>query len=139
MPNESINISPSEWEVMEILWDEFPLSAADVIEKLHQTDFGKPDWSPKTIRTFLSRLVQKQCLRQAEIEGILHFEPIVDRESTVRKASHCFLNQFFDGTLSSMFAHFIRQEDISSEELDQLRRLLLNDSVKGESDKKEPE
>lgn len=121
---EHINISASEWEIMEVLWDEAPLSAATVIERLREPRYGRQSWNAKTIRTFLARLTQKDCLAVSERGGIQHFTPAVDRADTVRTASRSFLNQFFDGTLSSMFAHFLHREEVSPEELAELRRLL---------------
>ncbi len=131
---EHTNISTSEWEIMEVLWDEAPLPAAAVVERLREPRFGQRTWSVKTIRTFLARLTQKGCLTVTEQRGIQHFTPAVDRAATVRTASHSFLKQFFDGTLSSMFAHFIGREEISPEELAELRRLLAETDPSDETD-----
>lgn len=125
---EQQNISPSEWEVMEILWEESPLPAAEVARRLEETRHEEKPWSIKTVRTFLSRLVGKKCLRQRDIEGIWHFEPAVDRGRTICETSRNFLDRFFDGTLASMIAHFVRQDDVSPAELDELRRMLQGES-----------
>ncbi len=59
-----------------------------------------------------------------ERENIQHFEPAVDRENILQIESRSFLERFFDGTLSSMFAHFLSKEHVPREELDSLRALL---------------
>nr|WP_205842238.1 BlaI/MecI/CopY family transcriptional regulator [Natranaerobius trueperi] len=48
-------ISDSEWEVIEILWDNYPIHSSAIIERLQP----QTDWKPKTVHTLISRLVKK--------------------------------------------------------------------------------
>ncbi|MBJ6923123.1 BlaI/MecI/CopY family transcriptional regulator, partial [Vibrio cholerae] len=50
-------ISEAELEVMKVLWSRSPQTANEVIEALEVT----MDWKPKTIRTLINRLVQKEA------------------------------------------------------------------------------
>ena len=54
-----LKISQSELEVMDVLWQEAPLGSAEVVARLAT----KKDWSARTIKTLLSRLVEKQALK----------------------------------------------------------------------------
>ena len=55
--NSLPKISEAELEVMKVLWDTAsPLTANEVIQALEKTN----DWSPKTVRTLLNRLVRKK-------------------------------------------------------------------------------
>jgi len=56
---ESLQISPAEWDVMAIVWDAGSTTAADVIARLSDSH----DWSHRTIRTLLARLVEKGALK----------------------------------------------------------------------------
>ncbi|MGH7972925.1 MAG: BlaI/MecI/CopY family transcriptional regulator, partial [Limisphaerales bacterium] len=47
-------ISETEWEIMKVVWPQGPCSAREIIEALRARD---PDWHPKTVKAFLSRLV----------------------------------------------------------------------------------
>ena len=51
-------ISEAEHAVMEVLWDRNPISAAEVCEAI----CARRDWSIPTVKTLLSRLVQKQVV-----------------------------------------------------------------------------
>ena len=51
---EKYNISESEWEVMQCLWEESNLTLKEIVERLEHTD-----WSDTTIRTMVTRLVYK--------------------------------------------------------------------------------
>jgi len=62
--NVKLKISQSELEVMNVLWREFPLGSAEVVKRLET----KKDWSSRTIKTLLSRLVDKGALT-TEPEG----------------------------------------------------------------------
>ncbi|WP_260254736.1 BlaI/MecI/CopY family transcriptional regulator [Levilactobacillus brevis] len=46
-------MTPSEWEVMRIIWTKRSISSLDVIEVMQR----KRDWSESTIKTLLGRLV----------------------------------------------------------------------------------
>ena len=119
-------IAPAEWEVMEVLWDRQPVSAAEVIDAFQ----GRSDWRPKTIRTLLDRLVQKGAVTREKRAGAYRFSPRVKRDECIREEGRSFLNRFFGGDLLPMVAHFLDEEGVTRAELDELRRLL--DERKGE-------
>ncbi len=58
------NISDAEWEVMNVVWDDGPLGAAEVAERLATST----DWTEATVKTLLGRLVKKGALTY-EIDG----------------------------------------------------------------------
>lgn len=124
-PTENVRISESEWEVMRVLWDaKRPLAAAEVMRELQ----GKADWKPKTVRTFLDRLVQKKAVC-AEKQGpsglgLLHYHPLLDESTTLRAEQKSFLGRFFGGTVQSMLAAYVESGEVSGEELRQLREII---------------
>ena len=114
-------ITQAEWEVMQILWAaDAPLPAAEVIDQLEQTS----DWNPKTVRTFLNRLVQKQAVESIKLGDRLHYVPLIDRASALQAKQENFLERFVGGTVRSMLAGCIQSGDISVEELLQLREMI---------------
>ena len=122
---DPIRITQAEWEVMRILWKAAkPMAATEVMEAL------KPNssWQPKTIRTFLNRLVTKKAIRAVKMgppgQGLLHYEPLVDEATTLRTERETFLGRFFGGTVRSMLTRCIEADEISTEELQELRELI---------------
>jgi BlaI family penicillinase repressor len=114
-------ISEAEWEVMKVLWAKGPCSARDIILALTQ---GDPDWHPKTVKTFLGRLVAKKAIA-FEREGRAYlYHPLANRAECVSKASENFLKRVFDGALRPMLAHFVENRKLSASEIRELRRLL---------------
>ena len=53
----ALQISDSEWAVMEPIWQQGVCTAAEVINRLAATH----DWNHSTIRTLLARLLEKGC------------------------------------------------------------------------------
>ncbi|UCD52478.1 MAG: BlaI/MecI/CopY family transcriptional regulator, partial [Phycisphaerales bacterium] len=83
MKNDPINITPAEWDIMEVLWQQSPLSAAEI----HRVLQTQTDWTIKTVRSFLDRLVQKEAVRKQKIHGMNVFKPIPKRSQCLRQES----------------------------------------------------
>lgn len=124
-PLEPIRISVAEQEVMRIVWDaRQPISALEIIRALEPNS----SWKPKTVRTFLNRLVAKKALRTFKREQngqeLLHYEPLIDEATTLRIERENFLGRFFGGTLRSMLSTCIEMGEIPTEELEAMRDML---------------
>ena len=120
MKTKRINITPAEWDIMEILWRQSPLSAAEIYETLQ----AQTDWTVKTVRSFLDRLVQKKAVRKDKIHGMNVFKPIPKRSQCLRQESESFLKRFFDGNPVSLVRHFVEQESLSDQDIARLQKLL---------------
>src|SRR5687767_6134426 len=93
MPKRPPAISDAEWQVMDVIWGRSPVTANEVVARLA----GRADWSPRTVKTMLNRLVNKGALAfQAEGKRYL-YEPAVSREACVRDESSSFLARVFGG------------------------------------------
>jgi BlaI family penicillinase repressor len=114
-------ISETEWEVMKVLWAKAPRSAGEIIETLTSTD---PTWHPRTIKTFLTRLVGKKALGFRKEGRAYLYRPLVKETECVTAASDSFLERVFGGSLKPMLAHFVEQKRLSSEEIRELKNLL---------------
>ena len=116
----SRKISDAEWDVMEILWETGACTAADVIALLAPTH----DWSHRTVRTLLARLVEKSAL-EYDVDGPRYiYRPAVRREQCVRQESRLFAEKIFRGDVGTLLAHFVTDAALSADEIDNLRQLL---------------
>ena len=106
---------------MRIVWARHPLTASEVLEQLLAVD---PSWHPKTARTLLARLVQKQALGYEARGRAYVYSPLVTEEEALRTASASFLERFFGGSLQPMLAHFVGQQRLSKAEVAELTKLL---------------
>lgn len=113
-------ISEAEWRVMEVLWRESPLTSREVIDRLA----GGTDWSPKTIKTLLGRLVKKGALGYEEHGNRYLYVPRVSRRDAVRAEGRSFVDRMFGGAPEAALLHFARQVELPDDEMKELRRLL---------------
>lgn len=119
-------ISDTEWEIMRIVWAQSPISANDVLERLTVND---PDWHPKTVRTLLARLVQKEALGYEARGRTYVYSPLVSEKECVTMASESFLDRVFGGSLKPMLVHLVERQKLTREDLEELRKLLDDHSL----------
>ena len=114
------SISDAEWEVMNVLWSRWPLTANEVVAALA----GKNEWNPRTVKTLLNRLVKKKALA-FEVEGNRYlYRPMVERAFCVRHEGQSFLNRVFGGAAGPMLAHFVEDAKLTESEIAALKKLL---------------
>ncbi|ACT04210.1 BlaI/MecI/CopY family transcriptional regulator [Paenibacillus sp. JDR-2] len=118
---EMSRISDAEWEVMKVLWTKSPMSASEVIEALA----GVNDWSPKTIRTLLTRLVQKEVITLDSNSKPYVYSPLVTEDETTRAETESFLKRLYGSVaLKPMLVNFLKYEKLSKEDIDELKSIL---------------
>ena len=116
----SINIAPAEWKVMEVIWKQHPISAAEVLEALSP----KQSWAPNTVRTMLARLVQKGALQYTQESNRYLYRPALPREECVREEVDSLLDRLFGGAAEALLVHFVQNRKLTRKELNQLRKVL---------------
>jgi len=114
------NISDAEWEIMKILWTGSPKTANEIVQALE----GSRDWNPKTVRTLIKRLTEKNAV-DYNVEGrVYSYYPKVQEEECVKSETSSFLKRVYGGTLRPMLAHFLKDEKLTKEDIDELRKIL---------------
>ncbi len=113
-------ISDAEWDVMEVLWAESPLRAAEVSKALA----AKRGWKDNTVRTLLARLVQKGALAYEADGNRYLYRPAVSRALCAQAESETFMNRVFSGSVQPLLLHFVSKSKLSKAEILELRRLL---------------
>ncbi len=114
-------VSEAEWEVMKIVWFQGPCSASEIIQVLQQRDSTR---HPKTIKTYLNRLVKKQALGVKKEGRAYLYRALVSEKQCVEAVSSSFLDRVFGGSLKPMLAHFVQTRKLSPAEIQELKRLL---------------
>jgi BlaI family penicillinase repressor len=114
-------ISETEWELMKVIWAETPCTAGQIIDLLTRTD---PTWHPKTVKTFLNRLVRKRVIGFRKEGRAYLYRPLVREGECVAAASESFLERVFGGSLMPMLAHFVERKKLSAVDVRELKDLL---------------
>ena len=113
-------IGDAELAVMEVLWDEAPLTAAEVAGRVPQ-DRG---WSIRTVKTMLSRLSAKGVLAHEEDGRRYLYRPAIAREDYVDQESGRLLDRMFGGRLTPLVAHLAGRDRLSPADIAEIEALL---------------
>jgi predicted transcriptional regulator len=115
---KSSTLTDAEHRIMEVLWRKGSATVAEVVEELE----GKDGTAYTTILT-LMRILRAKGYLTTRKDGRAHvYTPRVDREDAARKAVRQLLTKFFAGSPGELVLSFLREEEISPEELDELKR-----------------
>lgn len=113
-------ISESEWLVMRVLWKTSPLTANEIVEELA----GNTKWKPKTIKTLITRLMNKGAIK-FEKEGRLYwYHPAVSKDECVRMERRSFVRRVYGGINRPMLAAFLEEAKLSAEDISELKKIL---------------
>lgn len=113
-------ISDAEHAVMEVLWEESPLSAQDVAERIGPSR----GWSANTVKTLLGRLLAKQAIAHREDGRRYLYTPLVAREDYVAGESQRLIDRLFGGKLTPLVAHLAERDQLSAADIAEIEALL---------------
>lgn len=113
-------ISDAEWQVMEVLWADSPLSALDIAARLEATT----GWTPATVKTLLSRLAAKGAVAFDEIGRRYLYRPAVARADHVTGESQRLVDRLFGGRATPLVAHLAERGALSDADIAELEALV---------------
>ena len=118
--NRSERISEAEHAVMEALWEESPLSAADVCDRV----CAQRDWSMPTVKTLLGRLVAKGVVETEPDGRRFLYTPLIARSEYAGSESRRLVDRLFGGRAAPLIAHLAESESLTDEDLSEIEALL---------------
>lgn len=113
-------ISEAEWQVMKVLWDKSPLTANEIVDQLA----NDREWNPRTIKTLLNRLMNKNALGVQQDGRIYWYYPLVSKEECARSERESLLKRVYNGALQPLLAAFLEEQKLSKEEIEELKQIL---------------
>ena len=116
----TMQISPAELEIMKVLWRQPGLGASEIADALEQSQ----DWNIRTIKTMLSRLVDKGALGTEQDGRRFLYRPLVDKAAYQRKAAGQFVDRLFGGKAAPLIAQLADARGLSEDDIEELEALL---------------
>ncbi len=114
-------ISEAELAVMEVLWSAgVPLTATEVAQRI---ETGR-DWSDRTVKTMLARLLAKGVLTHEEDGRRYLYRPAVARDRYVAGESRRLVDRLFGGRAAPLVAHLAQGDGLSQDDIAELEALL---------------
>jgi BlaI family penicillinase repressor len=104
---------------MRVAWARGSVTAQEVVEEL-----SGHEWSPRTVKTLLSRLKTKGALSY-ELRGKAYvYRPAVRQAACVRQEAQSFADRVFGGAMAPLLAHFVTRAKLSRQEIAALKKTL---------------
>ena len=113
-------ISDAEHAVMEVLWDQSPLTAQEVVERVDPAR----GWSANTVKTLLGRLLAKSAVSAEEDGRRYLYRPAVEREDYVAGESQRLIDRLFGGKLTPLVAHLAERDKLGADDIAEIEALL---------------
>lgn len=123
MMNETLGKpSPTELEILRILWEDGPSTVRQVYERLSETRQIGYTGALK----FLQIMTGKGSVRRDETERAHVYEAVQPAAKTKRQLVGDLLDKAFAGSASQLVMHALSGRKTSKEELDEIRRILAD-------------
>ena len=118
--NDDIRLSDAELELMAVLWRKSPLGAAEIIGASPE----HRDWSATTVKTMLSRLVEKGALTTTSQGRRFLYSPAIERNAVAAEQAGRLVDRLFGGRLSPLVAQLAARRDVTPDDLNALEDLV---------------
>lgn len=105
---------------MEVLWNRGTLTAAEVCDDVCE----QRGWSLATVKTLLSRLVQKQAIATRPDGRRYLYSPLIERSDYVGGESRRLVDRLFGGRAASLVAHLAETEALTGDDVAEIEALL---------------
>ena len=108
----------SEWNVMEVLWQEGDTTAKALSLRLADS----AGWNKNTTYTVIKKCIKKGAIERREPNFLCHAR--ITKEAAQREEADALLDKVFGGSAELLFASVLSGRKLKKEELDRLRALV---------------
>lgn len=115
-----MNISEKEWKVLCALWKTDGAELGGLFDEL----YNNTGWNRNTVLTYLTRMEAKGLV-SIDKEKYPHvYRAVIDKENCQKQERQSFLKRVYSGSAGDLIAAFLREETITQEERERLKKLL---------------
>ena len=119
-----MDISKTESQVMQVIWDKHPSTASEIIQRLNEQSYSDKVWHEKTVKTLINRLVKKGALGFEKQQRRYLYYPLIEKQAYLKDESRSLLNRLFGGRISPLVASFASQKRLEKEDVEELKALI---------------
>src|SRR5215813_9831964 len=113
-------LTDQELEIMKIVWLKGSATVRDVYEEL----LTRRKIAYTTVMTMMGILEQKGHLRKSADERAYVYTPVQPQREVVGNMVQDFVKRVFNGSAKPLLVHLVEDQKLSTEELDEIRKLL---------------
>jgi len=127
-----MKLTEAEWQIMNALWDNWPATARQIADRLPEN----VNWAYTTIKTMLTRLAEKQAIKETKKGGIGVYEPILTLQNARRSALRSLANQAFNGAFGPLMHFLLEDQKLSAKQKQEVLQALKKDKGRKKGGKK---
>ncbi|MEL7231731.1 MAG: BlaI/MecI/CopY family transcriptional regulator [Pseudomonadota bacterium] len=116
----ALSVSPSELEIMKVIWKLPGIGASEIADALED----RKDWNIRTIKTLLARLVEKGALETQQEGRRYLYRPLIDQNDYRTSAAGQFVDRVFGGRAAPLVAHLADARGLTDQDIEELEDLL---------------
>ena len=120
MKEDLYSLTPSEWLLMECLWEHSPRTGREAVEDLRL----RAGWSRSTTLTMLRRMTEKGLIACDEAGAVLQYSPLINRDVAVQRETGNFLKRVYNGSVSMLISAMAKEQKLTKSELEELKEIL---------------
>ena len=117
---DSVKLTSSEWNILNLLWEDSPRTVMQLSNELEKT----VGWARSTTITTLHRMEAKGLVRCGQAGRGKAYIPLVERDQAVLAETRSFLDRVYQGSVGMMMSAMMKQEGFSRAQIAQLRAIL---------------
>ena len=107
------NLTPTEWHLMECLWEHAPRTGREAAEYMAVSQ----GWSRSTTLTLLRRMTAKGFIDCHEENGVNVYAPLLERSDAAVRETDSFLSRVYRGSVSTLLS---AGQSLTKQEIDEL-------------------
>lgn len=115
-----MQISNAEWQVMKIIWMRGSLTSSDLSEVLAE----RFSWSKSTIKTLLTRLVEKGCLTREKDGKSFTYTALLSQNQSTQLVVEDVRDKVCSRKIPSVIADLVEASDFTLTDLEDLQAVL---------------
>ena len=115
-----IMLQPSEWIIMEKLWENPPKTIMQLYHELKED----PGWSKSTVNTLLGRMVKKDIIYYEEGKKAKLYYPKAARDDAAMTETRSLIERVYQGSVGMMMSTLIRNHNLTDEDIRELYEIL---------------
>lgn len=112
-------VTPSEWPIMELLW-ESPKTLMELVNALGQ----QMDWSKSTVTTMVRRMDEKGLITFHTEGRTKIFRPAVSRDEVTARDAESLLRRAYNGSVGMMISSMVNTNRLTKQDIDELYAII---------------
>ena len=108
-------LTKAEEQVMQILWKLKEAFVKDIV-----AEFPEPKPAYNTVSTIIRILEKKEIVGYKAYGRTHRYHPLISKETYTKQTANSMVNKYFAGSFEQMVSFFVKEKNISAEELEKI-------------------